>query len=214
MLEAETMAIEDELRAKLTSKKSPDRRSAAKKIRKLGLTALGSDLLTAYEKERLDKRTWETQVEMLTSLGMLRYLPALPAVVDIVSRGAPNMITYAAAGAYVRLKRTEVNDAGPVIELLARGNFLSQCGAVTSLSEDRVVPSRGEMETILEMVWDLHRHPDRDPGGHMDPRYYVVIACAGWPEDVRSKFFEHCLQTCDGLVARAIESSIRNKYFY
>ena len=34
------MAIEDEVRAKLTSKKSPDRRSAAKKIRKLGLTAL------------------------------------------------------------------------------------------------------------------------------------------------------------------------------
>jgi len=209
------MAIEDELRAKLTSKKSPDRRSAAKKIRKLGLTDLGSDLLAAYEKERLDKRTWETQVEMLTSLGALGYLPALPAVEEIVRRNTPrDMITYAAGGAYVRLKRTGINDAGPVIELLAKGGFSSLSGALISLSEDRMVPSRGEMETILEMVWDLHRHPDRDPNGHMDPRYYVVIACAGWPEDVRSKFFEHCLQTGGALVGRVIESSSRNKYSY
>ena len=48
----------------------------------------------------------------------------------------------------------------------------------------------------------------------MDPRYYVVIACAGWPEGVRSKFFEHCLQAGDGLVERVIKSSSRNKYSY
>ena len=209
------MAIEDELRAKLTSKKSPDRRSAAKKIRKLGLTALGSDLLTAYEKERFDKRTWETQVEMLTSLGALRYLPSLPAVEEIVQRDAPrDMITFAAGGAYVRLKRTGVNDASPVIQLLAKGGFSSLSGALISLSEDRMVPSRGEMETILEMTWDLHRHPDRDPNGHMDPLHYVAIACAGWPEEVRSKFFEHCLQTGGSLLGRVIESSSRNKYSY
>ena len=209
--------IEDELRAKLTSKKSPDRRSAAKKVGKLGLTALGPDLLAAYEKERLDARTWETQVGMLTSLGLLRYLPALPAVEAIVQRNDPfDAITLAAAAAFVRLKRTTNNDASPVIEMLSRGRLSCITGALAALAEDRVLPSRGEMETLVEMAWDLDQHPDRlsRPVGYGDPRYHVVIACAGWPEEVRSKFFEHCLHAGDSLVERVIKSSSRNKYSY
>ena len=89
-------------------------------------------------------------------------------------------------------------------------------GALRVLAEDREVPSVGEMEVLIEMSWDLHRHQERvgRESGLMDPRYYLIIACAGWPSQIRGKFLSHCFDTGEELVRRVIKSSLKNKYSY
>jgi len=73
----------DEIKEKLISKKSKDRRQAAKEIGKAKLTDLSEMLYQAYLKEKNDKRTWEIQVEMITAIGILCYKPAL-ADIDLI----------------------------------------------------------------------------------------------------------------------------------
>lgn len=50
----------EEIKEKLTSKKSTNRRRASKEIGKSKLSEFGDDLYDAYLKEKNDKRTWET----------------------------------------------------------------------------------------------------------------------------------------------------------
>lgn len=66
------------LSEKLHSTRSPERRSAAKKIGKKHITALGDELLDAYLQERKDKRTWETQTEMIKALGRIGHKAVIP----------------------------------------------------------------------------------------------------------------------------------------
>lgn len=58
-----------QIRMDLTNKASAVRRRAAKNIRKYNLVELGEELYLSYLHERKDKRTWETQMEMINALG-------------------------------------------------------------------------------------------------------------------------------------------------
>lgn len=53
----------------LKHKSSAKRRSAAKKLRKLKAKEAGPAVLEALKKELQDKRTWETQYQMIMALG-------------------------------------------------------------------------------------------------------------------------------------------------
>ncbi|WP_305815346.1 HEAT repeat domain-containing protein [Photobacterium leiognathi] len=53
----------------LNNKASAKRRSAAKKLRKLKNKDAGPALLEALKNELKDKRTWETQYQMIMALG-------------------------------------------------------------------------------------------------------------------------------------------------
>lgn len=72
----------EQIGLELCNSKSAKRRSAAKKIGKNRLVELSESLMAAYLKERNDKRTWETQVEMIKALGKIGYLPALPILAE------------------------------------------------------------------------------------------------------------------------------------
>jgi hypothetical protein len=96
---------------KLLSTKSTDRRRAAKEIGKRRLQDLGGALFQAYCNER-HSRTWETKMEMIISLGLLVYKPAISPIEAIVQANeSHDALTYAAAQTYVRLKRTSLHDA-------------------------------------------------------------------------------------------------------
>jgi hypothetical protein len=56
------------LMSQLQSPHSPKRRSAAKKLRKLGDPVAGPALLEALKHELPDPRTWETQYQMIMAL--------------------------------------------------------------------------------------------------------------------------------------------------
>ena len=147
---------------KLNSKKSADRRRAAKEIGKLKLSEFGDELYTSYLKEKQDKRTWETQTEMIKSLGLLDYKEAISEIETIVNENIPHdMITSVAATSFIQLKRASINDAKPVIDLLNFGSVSVISGALFSLPFDRMIPHENEIELIIKKSWNINKHPER-----------------------------------------------------
>src|ERR1700754_813047 len=113
-----------EIEENLFSTKSSDRRKAAKTIGEKKILPLSEQLLLAFLKEQIDTRTWQTQMEMILSLGLIDYKLAFSEIEKIVKLNKPHdMVTYAAAQTYVRLKRKSLFDARPTIELLIYGGL-------------------------------------------------------------------------------------------
>lgn len=188
----------DEIKEKLISKKSKDRRRAAKAIGKAKLTDLSEMLYQAYLKERNDKRTWETQVEMITAIGILGYKPALVDIDLIVKKNVPHeMITSAAAAAYVRLTRKSIKDAKSIIELLSFGSVSVILGALSVLAEDQMIPQTNEIKEIINLSWDINKHKDRlgEEYGLIDSRIYLALASSNWDIELTSSFLNHCIAT-------------------
>jgi hypothetical protein len=188
----------EELRERLISRKSAERRSAAKLIGKAQLTSLSDPLLTAYLKERGDKRSWETQVEMIKAIGRLNYKPALPEMEALVLQNNPfDTITIFAARTYVQLRRTSLNDGGPVLQLLPSARISVLTGILMALSTDRMMPDREDCKTIIRACWDANAHTDRNDNeyGLTDPRIYLANACAGWDKQLTAGFLHHCIST-------------------
>jgi hypothetical protein len=87
----------EEINIKLHSKKSADRRQAAKKIGKTRDIHFVDALYRQYIKERNDARTWETQCEMIKALGILDNKNAIAEIEQIVYQNIPHdMITFVA----------------------------------------------------------------------------------------------------------------------
>jgi hypothetical protein len=188
----------DEIKEKLLSKKSADRLSAAKRISKERIFELADQLFAAYTKEKQDKRTWEPQSEMVKALGVLDYKPAFPDIEKIVRQNIPHdMITMNAATAFVQLKRKDIHDAQPVIELLDFGSTSVIAGALKALAIDKMLPPKKEIEEILQICWDINKHKDRigHEFGLIDPRIYLAVACASWNLELTKEFLNHCIET-------------------
>lgn len=205
----------DEIKSKLQSTKSADRRRAAVEIGKTKLTDLADDLYRAYLVEATDTRTWETQVQMILALGLLDYKIALKEIEQIVRTNKPNdMITYAAAQSYVRLKRQSLTDASPALELLQFGGLSTVDGCLNPLGYDKMQPDEKQIKELIKLSWDLHKHKDRlgQESGYCDPRYGLAAACAGWDRQLTRAFLEHCLATGDTPLKYVSENSLKGKY--
>jgi hypothetical protein len=210
------MDIYQDLRNKLTSERSQERRKAAKQIGKERLTLLGDDLFSAYLHEKKDSRTWETKYEMILSLGLIDYKPALAEIEKIVSiNKGHDMITYAAAQTFVRLKRSDLNDAKPIIHLMGFGGLSLVDGALNPLAYDQMLPSNEEIKKLIELSWDLHKHPQRigKERAYTDPRYGIAAACAGWNGELVKAFLNHCAETAgnDSALKQVLQHSIKGK---
>ena len=203
-----------EVSEKLKSSKSADRKRAVKEIGKLKLTEFANELYNAYLKETVDKRTWETQVEMILALGLLDYKNCLIEIEPIVRANIPHdMITYAAAQTYVRLIRKSLHDASPVLELLRFGGLSIVDGCLNPLGYDRMQPDESQITELIELSWDLHKHRDYEPA-YGDPRYGIAAACAGWDRHLTKDFLEHCIATADRNtpLIYVSENSLKGKY--
>jgi hypothetical protein len=208
------MMTSEEIKTKLESTKSADRRRAAKEIGKLKLTDFADDLYQAYLKETTDKRTWETQVEMILALGLLDYKNAIKEVDAIIRANDPHdMITYAAAQTYVRLKRKSLNDASPALELLKFGGLSTVDGCLNPLGYDRMLPDESQIKELIKLSWDLNKRKDYD-ARYGDPRYGIAAACAGWDRQLTKDFLEHCIATADRNtpLIYVSENSLKGKY--
>uniref|UniRef100_A0AB33J5E4 HEAT repeat domain-containing protein n=2 Tax=unclassified Prevotella TaxID=2638335 RepID=A0AB33J5E4_9BACT len=184
--EAEINAI----RENLVSTKSPNRRSAAKKIRKYNLTKLGDELYNAYLKEKADKRTWETQTEMIQTLGKIGYKKVLSEILPIVEKNEKlDMITFAAALSFVRLERTNCRDIRPIMELLEFGELSVLCGAMASLTFDDVIPTKDDISLIIQKMESFEEGRIYVTGVH-DPRGYLISAMALWNKELTSDYLQ------------------------
>ena len=205
----------EEIKSKLTSNKSADRRRAAKEIGRNRLVDFSAELFRAYLDERRDKRTWETQVEMILALGLCDHKMALTEIEPIVRANHPHdMITYASAQTYVRLKRQSLSDAKPILELLKFGGLSVVDGCLNPLAYDKMTPTENQITELVSLCWNLHNHRDRlgHENGYCDPRYGLAAGCAGWDKRLTKEFLEHCLITGDGPVKYVAENSLKGKY--
>jgi len=179
----------------LQNKLSGKRRSAAKKIGKNQLKQLGDDLYTAYIKEHQDKRTWETQTEMIIALGKIGYTKALPDLKTIIDKNEPHdMITIAAARSYVRLKRRDLSDVRPVIELLETGNLSVLNGATDILTFDDMTPSEEDIKTIISIL-DAKNEKEISIRGLGDPRQGLISAMSKWKDLTSQNYLNRIIES-------------------
>ena len=192
----------DEIIEKLNSKKSTDRRRGAKEIGKLKLYDFEEYLYEIFITEKLDKRTWETQCEIIKALGSIDFKKAIIEIEQIVRANVPHdMITSVASTTYVQLKRKSINDGSPVLELLEFGSVSVIQGALLALAIDQMKPDENEVRNILSFCKDINKHKDRigHEFGLMDSRQYLAIACANWNVELTKDFLNHCINTASNI---------------
>jgi len=195
----------------LQNSKSDKRRSSAKKIGKNQLVQLGDELYKAYIKEREDKRTWETQTEMILALGKIGYTKALPDLKLIIDKNEPHdMITIAAARSYVRLKRKDLSDAKPVIDLLKVGNFSVFGGAIEILTYDDMMLSEADVKTIISIM-DSKKEEEISHCGYGDHREYLISAMSKWKNPTSETYIKRFLESSNRYLRESAELALRGK---
>lgn len=206
----------EKIRELLLSKKTADRKKAAKEVGENNLKEFSDLLFQSFVEENLNPKSWETIVQMTLSLGKINYLPALDLIKEIVEKNKPHdMITYAAAQTYVRLKRASLKDVSPIIELLRFGGLSIVDGALTPLAYDKMQPSNEDIQILLKLCWNLHEHKDRigSEYGYTDPRYGLAAACAYWDKNITTAFLNHCIDTAnnDGSLIYVAKTALQGK---
>ena len=192
----------------LSDSKSAKRRSAAKKVGKLGLIEAGDSLFSAWKKEQQDQRTWETQGEMINALGKLGYKKAQDEIYRICKENVEHdMVTIMSARAYVRLTRNSIEDSEPVLDLLSFAKFSVATGVFDALGFDRMVFDEDEISSILKYAIEFSYEK-----GFGDPRRGLIVAAAGWRGSEVSKFLESCLSSSYKVISEAAEKSLRGEY--
>lgn len=203
----EIMQIELDLQNKLSRK----RRSTAKKVGKSRLIQLGDSLYNAYIKECEDKRTWETQTEMILALGRIGYTDALSDLKQIIDANKPHdMITVAAARSYVRLKRKSLNDVEPVIELLKFGNLSVLNGATDVLTFDDMQPAEEDIKTIISIL-NIKDESEISIRGLGDPREGLLSAMSKWKDATSRAYLKRFAESGNSVLRECAELALKGK---
>lgn len=215
-----------EIKLKLHSKKSIDRKRASKEIRQRGLQELAPELYLAFLEERANPRTWETQSEMTLALGSLGYKQAVGEIKSIVYLNKPHdTLTMFASTAYIQLERKDILDLKPVFNLLDFGSISVVTGALKVIAIDQQIPKADEIRRLIEICWNINKHKDRigHEYGLIDPRLYIALACSNWDLELTRGFLNHCIETSYNIdrLGESIENknlknicqnSLQNKY--
>jgi HEAT repeat protein len=196
----------DQAMEQLDDRRSPRRRSAAERLRKLGDPAAGPPLLQALRRELTDSRTWETQYQMIMAIGACGYRPALPELYDLAQGqlGAPAAGYVPIGDALVRLDRTYPNDPAPLLWCLDIGNEQLIDGALRATAMLRLVFDDDTTNRILNLV------AGRDPYDGL--RFWVAAAAAGWTGSGVRQFLTDCAAGPRDDVAEAATTSLQGKY--
>lgn len=190
----------------LEDKRSPKRRSAAKRLRKLGDVAAGPALLKRLKTEVLDPRTWETQYQLIMAIGECKYLDALPFLEVLSKTKFEATMTYVGIGdALVRLNSEGKNDIAPVLSLMSSENDMLVDGAFRAMAMLKMVPSNDAIVAILEFVSKF----EIDHG----IRFWPLAASAGWHGDNVRKYVSECSQSNREDLQRAAKFADEGKYY-
>jgi hypothetical protein len=185
--------------------RSPKRRSAAKRLRKLRDPSAGPALLEALKREVTDPRTWETQYQMIMALGECKYLPALSYLKELADRSFEATMVYVALGdALVRLQFTPEQEAVAVTEVMDTGNEMLIDGAFRAMAMLRMVPRTKEIREILSFASALP--PDSGL------RFWPLVATAGWKGDTVEAFIDGCAKSNRVDLREAAEQARTGKY--
>jgi hypothetical protein len=189
------------------------RRKAAKEIQKTKTPEVGESLYKAFIIElQYGEKHWETNVEIIRAIGMIDLKMAIRDIFELCRKKIEyDMITIAAATAYIRLKRQSLADISSVFELLEIGGYSVSMGALDAVGYDMMMPSNNDIKKLINLCWDIGSNRDKD--AYVDPRYGLVAACAGWDKYIVKEFLLHCLNTGDRSVQKLAQASLKGKYF-
>lgn len=189
----------------LTHSLSAKRRSGAKRLRKLRCVEAGPALLAALRNEVRDPRTWETQYQMIMALAESNYKPALPFLEELSEQAFEATMVYTALGdAIVRLGRSSVEDAGPVLRLLDSGNERLTDGALRAVAMLRLRLDQASVARIVAFASGL---PMAD-----GQRFWVAAAAAGWRGPAVEGFLQECAQSPRADVREAATAAAQGRY--
>jgi hypothetical protein len=195
----------DEIISQLKDKKSPKRRSAAKKLRKLKNIDAGPFLLSALEEELKDLRTWETQYQMVMAIGECGYKPALDFLQALGHRKFEATMVYVAIGdAIQRLSMKNEQDVTAVFDAIDSGNDMLVDGAIRAMAMLKMVPVDLHIEKIINYV----TAQNKNDGMH----FWVLAAAPGWSGKKIEEYLVFCATSKRDEITNAVELARKQKY--
>ena len=201
-----------QIRMDLTNKASAVRRRAAKNIRKYNLVELGEELYLSYLHERKDKRTWETQMEMINALGKIRDTAVLTYLEEILEKNKRlDAITSSAALAYIRITRQSNNDIKPVLHLMEHGNLSVLVGVADALVYDKMIPAKEEQELLINLFDNMPLDRLYENRGCFDPREAFLAALSQWDKNVTKEYITKYLNDSDRDLRMYAEAALKGK---
>ncbi len=185
------------------------RRKAAIFLRKNNLDEDYCDLLLQALKME-EEKSWQTQVEIVKTLGVRRCTRAKVYLQKIIDTSDPySLLAMASAKAFVRIDRCSLEDCNAVFKLINTDNYSLIVGALEALGYDRMIPSVEQQEKIIEKCQNFGKFR---PKGYTDPRYGLAAACAGWDKKMVEDFLNDCLASGDAPLMYVAEKSLQRKY--
>jgi HEAT repeat protein len=193
----------DECILMLGDKTSSRRRSAAKKLRKLGSPKAGPALVAALTRELQDLRTWETQYQMVMALAESGYREALPVLQQILSQPVEPMVLIGVGDALVRLGRASDQDAAPLLELLETGPLPLVEGGIRAVAMLHLTLTHAAITKLIAFA-------SRPENARV--RFWVAAAAPGWGGPEVEAFLRECLTDEHEDTRRAAEAALKKKY--
>jgi hypothetical protein len=176
-------------------------------LRKFADPGACAALLTALELEVLDKRTWETQYQLIMALGATGCKNALPTIRGLAqSKCCATMRQMAVGDAMVRLQHTSTTDASPLfeaLELARRYDLEVAAGAMRAVAMLRLKFDKDTAADVIEAVEEFADH---------SLTFWTAAASPGWPSEVVRPLLERCLSSPNEGTREAADLSMRGKY--
>lgn len=191
--------------SQLQDRSSAKRRSAAKRLRKLGDPSAGPALLEALKNEVRDSRTWETQYQMTMALGTcgspsdLSYLRHL-----VLRRETLHAVHTAGGDAIVRLSYMEHSQVEAIRWCLSTGNETLVGGALQAVAMLRLVLDQETVTNVLDFI------EARSPYDGI--YFWPAVAAAGWTGQRVHDFLTSCVSSPRSDVVEAATHSLAGKY--
>jgi HEAT repeat protein len=185
----------------LADPRSSERRAAARRLRAAGDPHAGPALLEALEKEVGDRRTWETQYQMIMALAASGpSVDAIAILEHLLTLHLEPMVHLAASDAIVR--SSQERDTAVVIALRS-GSLPRAEGAIRALAMTHAIPAE---RTILAVIGYANE------AAHKQVRFWVAAAAPGWQHPSVRPFLEECLNGQDAETRRAAQAAIEGHY--
>ena len=196
-----------ELIEQLDHKSSPKRRAAAKKLRKLKAKEAGSALLAALQTELKDKRTWETQYQMIMALGESGYTKSLDYLIQLAEQEFEATMVYMAIGdAITRLIYLKEGNINFIIDSLNSKPELPLFidGLIRAIAIAKLAPPQDNIDNLI-----LYANQADTSNNH---KAWIATAAAGWTGDKTINFLNNCLSSNNEQLVKAAQAAIAKKY--
>lgn len=191
----------------LSNKASAKRRSAAKKLRKSKAKEAGPALLAALKNELKDKRTWETQYQMIMALGESGYTESLDFLRQLAEQEFEATMAYVAIGdAITRLTYFKDDSISNALDFLDSKHNIALFidGLIRAIAILKLIPSDTDIERIINY--------GNKPEVNDNNRTWIASAAAGWSGRNVEQFLNRCAVSDNPQTKRAAEAALNKKH--